>query len=74
MRNKANLNVDEFIEVGLKTEDEELREAVSNHRNYIREEVRALTIGDDCSDTLLSQEWNIEGKKVWICIGKGGKN
>lgn len=68
MRNKANLYVDEFIEVGIETDEKELKEALSELRDYIAKEVRAINISDKITSDMLIEDWDIEGMKVRIGI------
>lgn len=68
MRNKANLYVDEFIEVGIETEETELKEALNALRDYIAKEVRAAHIYDEITSDMLIEDWDIEGMKVKIGI------
>ncbi|MEM2590912.1 MAG: DUF5915 domain-containing protein, partial [Zestosphaera sp.] len=68
MRNKANLYVDEFIEVGIETEETELKEALNTLRDYIAKEVRAAHIYDEITSDMLIEDWDIEGMKVKIGI------
>ncbi len=71
MRNKADLNVDEFINVYISTQDEELLTAINKLIKHLMSEVRAkdLIVGDVPSDTF-SMEWRIEGKKIKIGISR----
>ncbi len=67
MRNKANLNVDEFILVAISTDDEELRNTLEKLSEFIAREVRAKEISEKFSEDMMTQEWDIE--KKWIKIG-----
>ncbi|MGC8975948.1 MAG: class I tRNA ligase family protein, partial [Thermoprotei archaeon] len=73
MRNKANLYVDEFIEVGIETEEKELKEALNSLRDYVAREVRAVRILDKVTSDMLVEDWDIEGMKVKIGIKKLGR-
>ncbi len=68
MRNKANLNVDEYIEVSISTDDPEVKTAVETMKEYIMKEVRARKLTEVFSDNMLVMEWDIEGAKVKIGI------
>jgi len=70
MRNKANLYVDEFIEVGIETDEKELKEAVDSLKEYIAREVRATQISDKVSKDMFVEDWDIEGMRVKIGIRK----
>jgi len=69
MRNKADLQVDEFINVCLETSDNDLKKAIRELKNYMANEVRAkelsLTIPARC---MLVMDWRIEGKPIKIGI------
>ncbi|MCD6324498.1 MAG: class I tRNA ligase family protein, partial [Desulfurococcales archaeon] len=69
MRNKADLNVDEFINVYINTGDEELLTAINKLIKYLMTEVRArdLIIGD-IPEGIFTMEWDVEGRKVKIGI------
>lgn len=73
MRNKANLYVDEFIEVGIETDEKELKEALNSLRDYIAREVRAISILDKITNDMLVEDWDIEGMKIKIGIKKLGR-
>ncbi|MEM4686545.1 MAG: hypothetical protein QXY67_03515, partial [Zestosphaera sp.] len=60
--------VDEFIEVGIETEETELKEALNALRDYIAKEVRAAHIYDEITSDMLIEDWDIEGMKVKIGI------
>jgi len=68
MRNKVNLYVDEFIEVGIETDERELKEAVDSLKEYIAREVRATQISDKVSKDMFAEDWDIEGMRVKIGI------
>ncbi len=71
MRNKMNLNIEEYIVVGLKTSDSEIAEAVEKFRNYIMSEVRAKKIINDMHSDMYAISWDIEGKRVVLGIKRG---
>ncbi len=66
MRNRANLVVDEFIDVGIETGEPELKEAVDSLRDYIAREVRARKVSERVSEGMMITEWDIEGMKIRI--------
>lgn len=68
MRNKANLNVDEYIEVSISTDDPEVGTAVDVMKEYIMKEVRAQKLSEAFSDDMFIMEWDVEGVKVKIGI------
>ncbi|MEM0014483.1 MAG: isoleucine--tRNA ligase [Zestosphaera sp.] len=70
MRNRANLVVDEFIDVGIETEEPELKEALNAMKDYIAREVRARNIFETISSDMSVTEWDIEGMKIRIGIRK----
>ncbi len=67
MRNKANLAVDELIELAIFTDDEDVKEAISVFRNFILNEVRATSLIDEKEDMYLVK-WDLEGREVTIGI------
>ncbi len=69
MRNKADLQVDEFINVYIETPDEDLKKVVEELGDYISNEVRAkeLTFSSPTQCTLV-MDWRVEGKPIKICI------
>ena len=75
MRNEADLRVDEFIEVWIKTNDEDIVKSIERLRDYIMNEVRArkLAIGKIGSKGLI-KEWDVEGKKITIGIQRAGQD
>ena len=71
MRNKLNLNIEEYIIVGFKTSDSELAEAIEKFKNYIMSEVRAKELANDVYSDMYAVTWNIEGKKIVLGIRRG---
>lgn len=69
MRNKANLQVDEFIELSILTDDAEVRESINMFRDFILNETRATSIAENTEDMYVV-EWDLEGKKVVIGLRK----
>ncbi len=69
MRKKADLQVDEFINVYIETPDEDLKKVVDELRGYISNEVRAkeLTFSSPTQCTLV-MDWRVEGKPIKIGI------
>jgi len=67
MRNKANLQVDEFIELFISTSDEDLNEAVKKHLNYVLSETRAKSLVSDSTNMYVS-DWDIDGRKIRLGI------
>ncbi len=70
MRSKLNLQMEERARVRISTKDEELLTAITKMREYIEGETRAEVSVDQPSGTGLSQEWDIDGKKVVIELAK----
>ena len=68
MRNKMNLNIEEYIVVGIETSDSDLIEAVGKFKSYIAGEVRAKGIINKVQSDMYTADWNIEGKKVTLGI------
>ena len=68
MRNKADLRVDEFINVYVETPDKELERAVRELGSYISSEVRARKLSLTSPRGSLVIEWRIEGKPIRIGI------
>jgi len=73
MRNKLDLNVEEFIELGIVTDDEDLIETLQKFGDYILREVRSKELHLTLSDDMSSSEWVIEGKKIAIGIRRLNK-
>ncbi len=71
MRNKLNLNIEEYIIVGFKTSDSELAEAIGRFKNYIMSEVRAKELTNDIYSDMYTVTWSIEGKKIVLGIRRG---
>lgn len=67
MRNRANLLVDEFIELFISTDDSEIRDSINMFRNFILSETRATELTDD-KEGMYVVEWDLEGRKVEIGI------
>lgn len=71
-RKKAGLNVDDRIRLGLTTEDEELKRAISEHAATIEQETLAESIEN--GDRLAYEEnVNVEGKELIITFTKKEK-
>ncbi len=70
MRSKLNLQMEERARVRISTKDEELLAAITKMREYIEGETRAEVSVDQPSGVGLSQEWDIDGKKVVIELAK----
>ena len=72
MRSKANLHVEDRIEVYIDTSDKELVESIETHRDYIASETRAVKIAvtSEIPQDCFMMEWDIEDKKVRIGIRK----
>lgn len=70
MRNRMDLNVDEIIDVAIDTLDGEVNEAVKLFESYIKGEVRARVITAEILKEMYTVEWDIEGKRVRIGVGR----
>lgn len=69
MRAKANLRVDERIRVYVSTGSNDLLTAISEFRDYIMNEVRAVDIvSNRASTNALTMDWDIEDMRVQIGI------
>lgn len=69
MRNKANLLVDDFIDLNITTDDPEIIEAVKTFSKFILSETRAKSLVSDV-EGMYVVEWDLEGRKVVIGIRK----
>lgn len=67
MRKKANLMIDEYIEIMVSTADSDIRESLRIFNNYILSETRAKALTND-ENNMYVEEWDIEDKKVRIGI------
>ncbi len=67
MRNKANLAVDEYIELAILTDDEEIKDSINMFRDFILNETRSKSL-ISVGEGMYVVEWDLEGKKVTIGI------
>ncbi|MEM1679964.1 MAG: isoleucine--tRNA ligase [Sulfolobales archaeon] len=67
MRNKANLAVDEFIELAIFTDDEDVKDSIKTFYDFILSETRSTSIINEKEGMYLA-EWDLEGRKVTIGI------
>jgi len=72
MRNLMNLNVEEYVVLGIDTSDEDIAEALRRHMGFIANEVRARKVVTTVTDDMFSKSWVIEGMKVRIGIRRLG--
>jgi isoleucyl-tRNA synthetase len=70
MRNELDLNVDEYIEVGIKSDSEDILKTIELHEDYILNEVRGNSLFTDLIRDGYTKNWNIEKYRVLISIKK----
>jgi isoleucyl-tRNA synthetase len=69
-RKQANLQVDDRIKLLLRSEDQELAAAISEHSYSIMHETLATGLHDALQDILLTVQVNIDNKALTIAIAK----
>jgi len=72
MRNEMDLNVDEYIEVGIESESEDILKTVELHKDYILNEVRGRSLSTNLVREGYVKKWSIEKYSVLISIKRYG--
>ncbi len=71
MRKEMNLNVSDYVEVYIQTQNHEKAKIIEEKKDYIMEETRArsLSINKDVLEGYV-KEWRIEGEEIRIAVKK----
>jgi isoleucyl-tRNA synthetase len=70
MRKEMDLKVEAFIEVNIGIDDKKLPLLIDNQKEYISKETRAKGLYINGSHKSFKKEWEIEGKRFIISLGK----
>lgn len=69
-RKKAELNVDDRIELSLQTDDNDMRVAIKEHASTIKTETLAVELLDEFEQAAYSQTVTVDGQDVTIKLAK----
>lgn len=67
-RKAAGLNIDDRIELSLKTQSDELKKAIDEHAETIRQETLANQLSDSVNTEVITVK--VEGAELEICLSK----